>query len=380
MGLVDFLQRIRKAYIEGLCWVLVYYYQGVQSWTWFYPYHYAPFASDLIGCGTLKCNDPHYFAYGEPFVPFQQLMSVLPPVSSEEAGIPGPMRTLMTEPFSPLIDFYPADFGLDLNGKRFTWQAVILLPFIDEPRLVRILSPLFKQLTANEKIRNRRGQELIFGHKDDKVLLHSAQMAQAGFEAGHTGLKQQMKDHLMLGWLEGWQLGGAGRNVPSPIEGLPDVEESHAVSAVWQDPEAGLHQSVMLPGIVEAGVVVNAADMDEEARMKGFGGEPAKRMILQALGRDTRKRKSYMDLEKSASQAPKAGSGPEVFGQSASWEEEPEQPSGKGGAKQQPPTGSKVIKVHTARRQPEAAMPPSGYQPVRKGKGKGGAESRAAPF
>merc|ERR1712228_1001706 len=75
------------------------------------------------------------------------------------------------------------------------------------------------------------------------------------------------------------------------IEGLPDVEQSHAVSAVWTDPEAGLHQSVMLPGIVEQGVVVNAADMDEEARMKGFGGEPAKRMILQALGKDTRKGK-----------------------------------------------------------------------------------------
>jgi 5'-3' exonuclease len=69
----------------------------------------------------------------------------------------------MKQPFSPLIDFYPADFGLDLNGKRFTWQAVVLLPFIDEPRLVRILGPLLKQLKPSEKVRNRRGNELVFG-------------------------------------------------------------------------------------------------------------------------------------------------------------------------------------------------------------------------
>merc|ERR1719262_1249342 len=120
-------------------------------------------------------------------MPFQQLMSVLPPSSAAEAGIPAQMRELMNQPFSPLIDFYPVDFGLDLNGKRFTWQAVILLPFIDEPRLVRILAPLLKQLGPNEKVRNRRGTELIFGHKDDKTLMHIVQLAQAAFEAGHAG-------------------------------------------------------------------------------------------------------------------------------------------------------------------------------------------------
>merc|ERR1712228_151523 len=103
---------------------------------------------------------------------------------------------------------------------------------------------------------------------------------------------------------------------------------------------------------------------DEEARMKGFGGEPAKRMILQALGRDTRNRKRYADLEKSpTSQVPQAETKltkPEHWGVSATWEEETEQQAGPGGARQQPPTGSKVIKVHTARRQPEAAAAPSG--------------------
>merc|ERR1712187_630005 len=291
--LVDFLQRIRKAYCEGLCWVLVYYYQGVQSWTWFYPYHYAPFASDLIGCANLKCSEIDYFQKGTPFMPFQQLMSVLPPVSSAEAGIPKMMRDLMTQPFSPLIDFYPADFGLDLNGKRFTWQAVILWPFIDEPRLVRVLAPLLKQLTPNEKVRNRRGQELIFGHKDDKSLFHAVQLAQAAFEAGHAGKKTKIGDNWFHGTLEGWAAGGANRTITSPIEGLPDVEESHAFSAQYTLPEGAQHISKILPGAQEQALVVNAADMDEQARMKGFGGEPARRMIMQALGKDAFKKPSY---------------------------------------------------------------------------------------
>lgn len=296
--LVDFLQRIRKAYCEGLCWVLVYYYQGCGSWTWFYPYHYAPFASDLIGCSTLKCSDVNYFQYGTPFAPFQQLMSVLPPVSSEEAGIPGPMRELMKQPFSPLIDFYPADFGLDLNGKRFTWQAVVLLPFIDEPRLVRILGPLLKQLKPSEKVRNRRGNELVFGHKNDKALFHAIQLAQAAYEAGHVGKKQRMTDNYFGGFVEGWQSGGAGRTIVSPIEGLPDVEESHCMSAQYTEPEAGPHQSKILPGAFEQGIVVNASDMDDNARMKGFGGEPARRMIMQALGKDAFRKPQYKDISK----------------------------------------------------------------------------------
>jgi 5'-3' exoribonuclease 2 len=293
--LVDFLQRIRKAYIEGLCWVLVYYYQGCGSWTWFYPYHYAPFASDLIGCATLKCSDANYFQFGAPFQPFQQLMSVLPPASVTEAGIPAAMRELMNQPFSPIIDFYPADFGLDLNGKRFTWQAVVLLPFIDEPRLVRILGPLLKQLKPSEKVRNRRGNELVFGNKDDKTLFHAVQLAQAAFEAGHAGKKQTIDNNWFRGLLEGWQSGGAGRTVVSPIEGLPDVEESHAMSAQYTLPEFFPHVSKILPGATEQALVVNASDLDEQSRMKGFGGEPARRMIMQALGKDAFRKPKYTE-------------------------------------------------------------------------------------
>jgi 5'-3' exonuclease len=38
----------------------------------------------------------------------------------------------MCNPASSISDFYPSEFNLDLNGKRYAWQAVVLLPFIDE--------------------------------------------------------------------------------------------------------------------------------------------------------------------------------------------------------------------------------------------------------
>lgn len=52
--------------------------------------------------------------------------------------------------FSPVIDFYPEDFKLDLNGKKFAWQGVALLPFVDETRLHKALAPLYPLLTDDE--------------------------------------------------------------------------------------------------------------------------------------------------------------------------------------------------------------------------------------
>ncbi len=33
-----------------------------------------------------------------------------------------------------------------MNGKRFAWQAVVLLPWIDEDRLLKAVAPLLSQV------------------------------------------------------------------------------------------------------------------------------------------------------------------------------------------------------------------------------------------
>jgi 5'-3' exoribonuclease 2 len=79
-------------------------------------------------------KDVRSFELSTPFNPVEQLMAVLP--SDSAHAIPKASRWLMTDIESPIIDFYPTDVPVDPNGKAMPWLWVVLLPFIDEDRLL----------------------------------------------------------------------------------------------------------------------------------------------------------------------------------------------------------------------------------------------------
>jgi 5'-3' exoribonuclease 2 len=152
---VEFRHKVARKYVEGLAWVLLYYFQGCPSWDWYYPYHYAPFAADFVNIADMKIS----FEKGQIFRPFEQLMSVLPAGSRQ--AIPEVFHDLMTNPDSEIIDFYPEDFVVDLNGKKFAWQGVALLPFIDSRRLLDAMAKKYPLLSPDVAARNCVGNDVL---------------------------------------------------------------------------------------------------------------------------------------------------------------------------------------------------------------------------
>ena len=223
-------RKLVQSYLDGLSWCLAYYHKGCCSWDWclsrppdgrrppsppfrpsrgrlrapplspggrlarpraiaprptptrprrYYPDFYAPLCSDLKGLPSFEVK----LEYGQPFPPLAQLLSVLPPQSA--SLVPPPYRALMLDPNSPVYDAFPAGFELDQNGKRNEWEAIALLPFIDERRLLAAVGAIDEstELTATERARNVRTYDLYYTAPQGAGVVE-AEGAGAGADAG----------------------------------------------------------------------------------------------------------------------------------------------------------------------------------------------------
>ncbi|KAL1116455.1 hypothetical protein AAG570_004928 [Ranatra chinensis] len=152
-----------EGYVRAIQWNLHYYYNGCPSWSWYYPHHYSPYISDIKGFADLKID----FELGHPFLPFQQLLAVLPAGSKE--FLPRSLQNLMTCTDSPLIDFYPKDFEIDMNGKKQEWEGIVLIPFIDQDSLLKAMEPCYTDFTEEERIRNTHGPMYIYQYTSEDL-------------------------------------------------------------------------------------------------------------------------------------------------------------------------------------------------------------------
>ncbi|KAH7649827.1 Rat1 Kar1 Rat1 like 5 exonuclease [Cryptosporidium bovis] len=167
----EFTDNICFNYLRGLSWVLRYYYHGVPSWDWFFPFHYAPYVLDITETisnpnNIMKVKESllQEFDIGKPFTQFEQLMSVLPPKSGRIC-LPDEFYKLMIDSNNPINKYYPTKFKQDPNGNKQRWKWVALLPFIDQNILLNTVRPLEEKMNLLSRFRNKLGKDIIYSFK-----------------------------------------------------------------------------------------------------------------------------------------------------------------------------------------------------------------------
>ncbi|KAM3199789.1 5'-3' exoribonuclease 3 isoform X1 [Capsicum annuum] len=307
------MEAVRKdvvmKYVEGLCWVMHYYYEGVCSWQWFYPYHYAPFASDLKDLGQMNIT----FELGSPFKPFNQLLGVFPAASAH--ALPEQYRKLMTDPNSPIIDFYPTDFEVDMNGKRFSWQGIAKLPFIEEGRLLAEVAKIEHSLTEEESRRNSVMFDMLFVSLSNPLspcIFSLVDRYKKLTDKERFKVKEQLDPiarSTCSGGMNGYLSLCSGDPCPpifrSPIEGMEDITQNQVICAIYRLPDKHKHIARPMEGVVFPKKLVTLGDIKpdpvlwhEEHRKKPWEngrshprgamsgrqlGEAAHRLVLNSL-------------------------------------------------------------------------------------------------
>ena len=152
------IKNVCYSYLEGLNWVINYYKKSCINWKWYYPYDHAPSAS-VISKYISSFKIPTYKPT-IPLTPFQQLLAVLPPKSS--SILPDPLNELLIRDNSPLKEFCPDKFKIDLSGKKHEYQGVVILPMLDPVIVVNAYLSKISLVNQYELKRNIFGKSYVY--------------------------------------------------------------------------------------------------------------------------------------------------------------------------------------------------------------------------
>lgn len=136
-------------YVDGLNWILRYYFYGIIDWDYIYYFSYAPFASMIaINLSSYKIEINLKKTYPSP--PYLQLLAILPPQSYDL--IPEELNKIMFR--EDMKKYYPTEIEIDYQGKRKEFEGIIILPFINMKELKEIYEKEIKNLNKNDIKRN----------------------------------------------------------------------------------------------------------------------------------------------------------------------------------------------------------------------------------
>ncbi|KAK3018089.1 hypothetical protein RJ639_003378 [Escallonia herrerae] len=193
------------------------------------------------------------FQRSVPFKPFDQLMGVLPPMSAH--ALPQAYQLLMTSDSSNIIDFYPTDFEVDIEGKRFMWQGICKLPFIDEERLMAETKKLEKEIKGDEELRNVNGVDQLFVGTSSKFASNILLLSK-----DQTAINENDTVRIDAS-LSGEVNGFIHLKLVDALEG--DKQDSGVLCLFYEPPPFFVHTPRLLAGVIAPEKTITEADIVE---------------------------------------------------------------------------------------------------------------------
>ena len=171
---IDNVDRLITKYMEGIQFVLTYYFRGCPSWAWFFPYYYSPMISDVYEF-VKNANKTNLqlspFQPAKPFQPFKQLLLVMPNESMDL--LPPAFHVLLKDKNSILkspVDYFPSEFEIDPNAAIYENDYIALLPFVDDEILDRAYTSIsIEGLSEEEKLRNAQNDNILFQYEKNAL-------------------------------------------------------------------------------------------------------------------------------------------------------------------------------------------------------------------
>ncbi|KEG08463.1 putative 5-3 exonuclease XRNB, putative,exoribonuclease 2 [Trypanosoma grayi] len=194
-GLASHIDEACAKYVEGLRFVWRYYSgnSATCSWSWYYPFHHAPFAADLAtflqNCDLARLPPPPLET--TPPDTLVQLLCILPPTS--HALLPPVVGNVMLAPPDELRETFPTTWRIDYTsafGKEYL--AAVMLPFANVARLHQLVEAVRQQLTEEEGQRlEQLDYHLVLSSQTTTFNLHGDESELSAKDAALWGVQHE---------------------------------------------------------------------------------------------------------------------------------------------------------------------------------------------
>ena len=151
------VESVCNEYILGMFFVLRYYFKGIPDFGWYYPYHYAPFFSDLAKAAEKFDFQNVVFQIRRPLTMYESLVGIMPPSSFHL--LPVSVKEHVEKKITLDLDFLE-EFDIDLDGKINDYEAILLLPFLSYDKIKALTMDM--KLTEEEEKECRIGNIYVF--------------------------------------------------------------------------------------------------------------------------------------------------------------------------------------------------------------------------